>query len=267
MRSQTPPRGWIGAGALILTGTMFVITALGGVASTSSSLPDGTSGADRSFANGDQWLGGSAPITDRPLLIAQTRQEPLALLSEDGTPLAPEGTARASEILVGEKPSASEFILLYGGQNTFGGGNRVYPNTKKAIDRAMLFIGRADLVCDDGECYNLCDHVAGDIWGYTEFSGYQSAATHWEIAVATGVAHPGDRNPPLGALLFWETGYPSGHVATYVGDGKVVSNATAAAGRNIYLVDADLYEGTTSRYKYLGWADPVFHGEKPGSRL
>lgn len=148
---------------------------------------------------------------------------------------------------------------------TFSGGNIVYPKTNIAIQRAFSSVGDALSVCMDGLCFNKCDHLAGDIWGYEDASGYLSAKTHWETAVRQGIAVFDDREPPLGALLFWETGRPFGHVATYIGDGMVVTNAGGEYGSNVYIYYADWYD--TVGYKYLGWAPPVFFNETPGSAL
>lgn len=153
----------------------------------------------------------------------------------------------------------------YEGEITFTGGEVVFPKTNIAISRAFSSVGDALSVCMDGRCFNKCDHLAGDIWGYEEASGYYSAFTHWQTAVAQGIAVVDDREPPLGALLFWETGRPFGHVATYIGNGMVVTNAGGEYGSNVYIYYADWYD--VVGYKYLGWAPPVFFGEEPGSGL
>lgn len=146
--------------------------------------------------------------------------------------------------------------------NTFTTSAELIPNSTKAIARAMAFVGNAKLACEDGQCYQLCDHLAGDIWGYTESSGYYSAKTHWATAVSQGIAHPGDKNPPLGALLFFDNNPEYGHVATYVGNGMVVSNWQGSPhGNNVYLMHADATAG------YLGWAYPVFHNGEIGEKL
>lgn len=143
----------------------------------------------------------------------------------------------------------------------------VIPKAAKAVDRAWKTVGNAFNVCDgDSLCAHLCDHVAGWIWGYEDYSGYYSATTHWETALNTGVAHPGDRNVPVGALLFWDGSSKFGHVAIYVGNGMVISNMLGKNGPNIYFFSADLWEKTFGAH-YRGWALPVFRGEDPGARL
>ncbi len=160
---------------------------------------------------------------------------------------------------------AENYVLPYSGKITFGGGHWVYPQTSEAMYRAISSVGNAVRVCVDGTCYNKCDHIAGDIWGYEYASGYLSAATHWSAAKSQGIAQLKDREPPLGALLFWDTGRIFGHVATYIGNGLVVTNSGGEYGADIYIAYADAYE--TYGWNYLGWADPVFFNEKPGSAL
>jgi hypothetical protein len=126
-----------------------------------------------------------------------------------------------------------------------------------AVSRALSFVGHAERACRDGKCYRLCDHLAADIWGYTDASGYRTAKEHWFSAVQQGVAHPGDTNPPIGALLFWDTG-PWGHVATYIGNGYAVSNLSSGPnGANVYKVPASLFSDSWGA-PYYGWADPTF---------
>jgi hypothetical protein len=159
------------------------------------------------------------------------------------------------------------FSLAPPEERFFFDGPVIYPKTNLAVERAMLFVGNANLACNDGKCYRLCDHLAGDIWGYWDYSGYRDAKYHWAVAISQGIAKPGGRMPPIGALLFWDTG-PQGHVATYVGNGMVVSNLSNGGdkGANVYLVPAEYFENNWGS-PYLGWADPVFRGQKPGSAL
>lgn len=146
-----------------------------------------------------------------------------------------------------------------GAQTVFTDGGIVFPDTEVALRRALMFVGNAHLACSDGMCLAQCDGLAGEIWGYAN-SGYASARVHWQHAVDNGYAHPGDTNPPIGALLYWDTNHKYGHVATYVGNGMVVSNLTTRRGvSNVYLMPADTWSGW---HRYLGWSEPVFRGAK-----
>jgi hypothetical protein len=185
--------------------------------------------------------------------------------------LSPVGVASGLNVTSGiegipELPDTlnKSFGLFLKTESSFKGGNIVYPNTNMAMARAVAAIGNAAAVCSDGECYNLCDHVAGDIWGYEVASGYPTARIHWETMVSRGLAKQGDKTPPLGALLFWDSG-EFGHVATYIGNGRVVTNLVMNGKRNLFVVDADWYE--RNGRKYLGWADPIFFGQNPGKAL
>jgi hypothetical protein len=126
------------------------------------------------------------------------------------------------------------------------------PGAVAAVDRARALVGRRGY-------YRLWARLASHIWGRTN-SGYASAAEEWEAMVVSGNAHLGDRHPPVGALLFWDTDGPFGHVAVYVGGGQIVSNdvADAVPGEGgVYLVDVSAVE-TRWGATYLGWAPPIY---------
>lgn len=157
------------------------------------------------------------------------------------------------------------FIMFYSKETTFSDGG-VTDQGEHAVDRALSYVGHAEIPCpEDGQCYWLCDYLAGYIRGYTN-SGYSSAYAHWLKMVDQGYAHPKDRNPPIGALLFWSSGNnietDFGHVATYVGNGLVVGNISGGkGGANVYLHSADSPEAWDG-YEYMGWSDPVFAGAR-----
>ncbi|TDO30207.1 CHAP domain-containing protein [Kribbella sp. VKM Ac-2527] len=128
------------------------------------------------------------------------------------------------------------------------------PGAEAAVSRALALVG------SDGY-YQLCARLAANIWGLAQ-SGYTSAAEQWTQMVATGNAHPNDRQPPTGALLFWATGGPYGHVAVYVGDGRIVSNDIedrALGIGGVYLVEVGAIEAGWSA-TYLGWSPPIYSG-------
>ncbi|TCC34950.1 CHAP domain-containing protein [Kribbella sindirgiensis] len=122
----------------------------------------------------------------------------------------------------------------------------------QAVARAMNLVGSHGY-------YQLCARLAANIWGRPR-AGYFSAAEQWRQVVATNNAHPGDRLPPTGALVFWDTGGPYGHVAVYVGDDRIVSNDigdTIPGEGGVYLVDFALIESQWGA-TYLGWAPPIY---------
>lgn len=73
---------------------------------------------------------------------------------------------------------------------------------------------------------------------------YASAIADWDAQVHAGRAHPGDRTPPRGALVFWRTS-SFGHVAVADGNGGEWSTSV-----NHRIGHASL--GYFSNY--LGWA-------------
>ncbi|MFI5696479.1 CHAP domain-containing protein [Kribbella sp. NPDC051586] len=132
------------------------------------------------------------------------------------------------------------------------GDTEQLPGADEAVRRAL------DLVGSHGY-YQLCARLASNIWGHPR-SGYYSAAEQWAQMVSSGNAHPDDRRPPVGALLFWSTDGPYGHVAVYVGNERIVSNdiGDRVPGQGgVYLVGVGAVEqrwGAT----YLGWAPPIY---------
>ena len=141
---------------------------------------------------------------------------------------------------------------------SFSDSGGLLPGATTAVARSLSYVGQPGLACSDGLCFHLCDHLAGQAWGYAN-SGYETAREHWTIMSATGHAHPNDTHPPVGALLFWDTGL-YGHVAVYVGNGMIVTNMLGAQGLGVYKImasDISQYWGA----KYWGWSDPVFAGQ------
>jgi uncharacterized protein YraI len=92
-----------------------------------------------------------------------------------------------------------------------------------------------------------CEMAAENSYGKTGI--WASAKADWDDAVARGAAHPGDLNPPKGALVFWDLAAPYGHVGVARGDGYFW--ATSVNGQ-IGLAKLPYFN------KYLGWAHPNF---------
>lgn len=103
--------------------------------------------------------------------------------------------------------------------------------------------------------YQLCLGFTARAYGWNG-SGEYSAYTHWQNLDRLGYTHPGDRNPPPGALVFWKGGGKFGHIALAVGGGKIASNDIARHGC-INIVDWDAPE-TQWGQRYLGWAPPYY---------
>ncbi|MCM2388777.1 hypothetical protein [Streptomyces albipurpureus] len=108
--------------------------------------------------------------------------------------------------------------------------------------------------------YRMCDNFVAQAYGYG-FSGSETANVHWNRLVDAGLAHPGDANPPAGSLLFYDTGEYAGHVALYLGSGKVASNDILDTYRGegkIAIVDRKELTDGKWRLRYRGWTQPGF---------
>lgn len=108
----------------------------------------------------------------------------------------------------------------------------------------------------------MADNKVGGYWGQCQRladDAYMprgprvgTANEQWARAKKAGLAHVKDAYPPLGAQMFWHTDNPAGHVATYVGDGKVVTNMSDGG------VKAIRWERLNEWGPYLGWAPPFY---------
>ncbi|WBQ04406.1 NlpC/P60 family protein [Kribbella sp. CA-293567] len=133
-----------------------------------------------------------------------------------------------------------------------GGDTGGLPGSAEAVGRAHRLVGGHGY-------YQLCARLAANIWGRPR-SGYYSAAEQWRQMAATGKAHLHDRQFPVGALLFWSTGGPFGHVAVYIGNGRIVSNDINdrfPGEGGVYDVEFGLIESRWGA-TYLGWAPPIY---------
>jgi hypothetical protein len=90
-----------------------------------------------------------------------------------------------------------------------------------------------------------CQAAVDDAYGSHR---YPTALDNWQDASRRGTAHPGDLNPPRGALVFWNISQ-WGHVGIARGDGTFVSTNV-----NNHIGAASLPHFNN----YLGWAWPNF---------
>ncbi len=102
-----------------------------------------------------------------------------------------------------------------------------------------------------GGYWGLCLTLADDAY-MPDGPRVNNAFAQWYRAKEAGVAHPKDPYPPLGAQMFWDPGHASGHIATYVGDGKAVTNMPDGTVKAIKWHKMDEWG------PYLGWADPYY---------
>ena len=158
------------------------------------------------------------------------------------------------------------------GKGKFTDGDKKFPGVDEMLAKAKAV---SDLkgatfrsICgvkNGPNCKNYCDYLMGSVWGYAN-SGYASAAVHWETMKSSGHGHPNDRNPPVGALLFYKTSSIYGHIAVYLGNNLILSNDVLDSKSGVtggaYITDASAMESGPWRLTYLGWSDPVFAGGK-----
>jgi hypothetical protein len=160
----------------------------------------------------------------------------------DATPTPPE-----------EGPGCADGFDGYGSVPVPDCGFQVPRGNPRSCQNAI----RWALAQSDGPAvwHRKCLHFVAEAYGWTA-SGIPNAAAFWADAPNK---HPNDPNPPAGALVFWSTTGPDGHVAISAGGGMVVSNDIAGAGT---VATVPLTQITTEWHAaYLGWAQPFFpHG-------
>ena len=115
------------------------------------------------------------------------------------------------------------------------GSGQFIDNTSVTVAKAAEIVAKAQQVakytpaqlqgiCEGRpNCKQKCERLAAVLQGRTN-SGYASANAHWNAAVAKGKANKGDRNVPVGAVLYYDASTQWGHVATYLGNNKIMSN-------------------------------------------
>ncbi len=168
------------------------------------------------------------------------------------------GEFAQSEFVIGGDPTGvlttnSEFLILKG---------------DRAANRAKGFVGNPPSSCSNRNCVRNCGHLSARAWGMSN-SGYATAKLQWEQTAREGGLMPavdpktGDKNSaayniPIGALLYWDTpcsgcSLDTDHVATYIGNGLVMSNYKGEYGDGVYAVP---FEGFAGYGPYLGWGFP-----------
>lgn len=100
----------------------------------------------------------------------------------------------------------------------------------------------------------MCDRFVANTYGQAR-SGYETALTHW---AQTPNQHKGTGKPPVGALVYFNTGKEAGHVAIVTG----YDNAG-----NPEIVTTHVNGGRPTKMPlsatgldYIGWATPYFQG-------
>ncbi len=119
-------------------------------------------------------------------------------------------------------------------------------NAQQALAWGMEWVGRGSEY--DGLCLGFVDDAYDPKGGRLP-----TAIAQWYRAKRVGVARPGDRNPPVGAQMFWWSGNPARHIAIYAGGGMVIT--TGAFGGRVGL---RTIEDMDAWGPYLGWAEAYY---------
>lgn len=119
-------------------------------------------------------------------------------------------------------------------------------NAQEALAWAMKWVGGGSHY--DGLCLGFVDDAYDPAGGRLP-----TAIAQWYRAKRVGVAHPGDRTPPVGAQMFWWSPNAARHIAMYAGGGMVIT--TGAYGGRVGL---RTIEDMDSWGPYLGWADAYY---------
>ncbi|MFE4497111.1 peptidase M23 [Streptomyces niveus] len=139
----------------------------------------------------------------------------------------------------------------------FHDGDAPWPTAVKnprSTEDAIAWAKAASGPASAAKWYRKCLIFAAQTYGWTA-SGVPYAIDHYNEMPAS-MKHDKDRNPPPGALMYWDTGQRAGHVAVYLGDGKIASNDIRRP-KYIDVVPATEIE-TKWGATYVGWAPPYF---------
>ncbi|MGW2600039.1 transglycosylase SLT domain-containing protein [Streptomyces klenkii] len=167
-----------------------------------------------------------------------------------GIPPFSETRGYVSEIMKQSK----EYAAAGGGGGSFTNGQQSWKlNNPRSVDEAISWARDHSGSKSSGEWYNRCLAFTAIVYGWN-VSGVNYAIDHYSV-VPKDMQHT-DRNPPPGALMYWDTGSRAGHIAVYLGNGKIVSNDILRRGY-IDEVDADMIEKKWGA-KYVGWTPPYF---------
>lgn len=100
---------------------------------------------------------------------------------------------------------------------------------------------------DQGMCLQ---YVRGPCWGVGSF--YPSAIDAWNGAARK---HPGDRNPPVGAPMFYRGG-TYGHIVISRGEGRRMRSTDCTTSTRVNNAD-DTWPETAWGDDYLGWTEDL----------
>ncbi|MFQ6199144.1 lytic murein transglycosylase [Streptomyces sp. NPDC000405] len=168
-----------------------------------------------------------------------------------GIPPFKETTGYVADIM---KQAEAWTVAGGGGSSRFSDGTQSWTlNNPRSVEAAIAWAKDHSGPSSDAQWYNRCLAFTAIVYGWN-VSGVDFAIDHYSV-VPKEMQHA-DRNPPPGALMYWDTGSRAGHIAIYLGNGQIASNDILRRGY-IDVVNADMIE-TKWGAKYVGWTPPYF---------
>lgn len=154
-----------------------------------------------------------------------------------------------------------------------------YPGVDKMLARVENInkdpSAAAAFCANFGGCGGMCESAVEWAWlghrgqyanpyGNSNPNGPPGSGSAWKAAMASGHAHPGDRNPPVGALLIYTIpGDENGHITIYLGNNQVFSTDFDHPG-SAGIDPASHIESGSWANSYVGWMDPYWLNGKEG---
>ena len=125
----------------------------------------------------------------------------------------------------------------------------------RTVEQAIAWMQRSMPRGARGEpVLNACERYMNLSYGLG--GGYPTALAHWN---APGPRTVGMSTPPRGALVFWRSGNPAGHVALSLGGGQVISTDFDGTRYRAGVLHAGPITAIDKWGPRLGWRAPNFH--------
>jgi hypothetical protein len=193
-----------------------------------------------------------------PTLYAGQEAEARKIADEAGIDLTRAGTSGA-DATPGSEPGTSGTCYVRttpGAAAAFHDGSANWPDVVANPRSTASAIAWAEeqAAAGTGGWFRSCLRFVAEAYGW-HGAGVTYAIDAY-TSMPASMRHDHDRDPPPGALMFWDTHERAGHVALYLGDGLVASNDIARP-NYIAVVRATEIE-TKWGADYLGWAPPYF---------
>lgn len=178
----------------------------------------------------------ATPATEAPVVEAPVEEAPSVAAA------SPAASVQSIPVAPAAKRVAAGVRTSRAGVSLRATGTRYQPMT--AVARLMSWARQGRGGYNNG-CLRLTDNA------YGASNRVSTALRQWYRAKRAGYGHT-NRLAPVGAQLFWRTSNPAGHVATYVGRGKVVTNVPGGRIKVMSWSAVDRWG------PFLGWAEPYY---------